>query len=39
MPDEAGEEYRRRIRRDYTSLHDERKTIETQLTEPGRLRL
>ena len=33
MPDEAGEEYRRRLRHDYTALHTERKTIETQLTE------
>ena len=33
MADEAGEAYRRRIRADYTTLHGERKTIETQLTE------
>ena len=33
MPDEAGEQYRRRIRADYARLHDERKPIETQLTE------
>ena len=33
MPDEAGEEYRRRLRHDYATLHTERKTIETQLTE------
>jgi len=34
MPDEADEEYRRhRHRHDYATLHTERKTIETQLTE------
>jgi site-specific DNA recombinase len=33
MPDEAGEQYRRRIRADYTTLHDERTTIQTQLTQ------
>ena len=33
MADEAGEQYRRRIRADYTTLHEERKTIETQLTD------
>jgi site-specific DNA recombinase len=33
MPDQAGEGYRRRIRADYTTLHDERTTIETQLTQ------
>ena len=33
MPDEAGEEYRRRLRHDYATLHTERKTIETQLSE------
>ncbi len=33
MPDEAGEQYRRRIRADYARLHDERTPIETQLTE------
>jgi len=32
MPDEAGEQYRRRIRADYTRLHDERTGITTQLT-------
>ena len=33
MPDEAGEEYRRRIRADYTALHTERTSIKTQLSE------
>ncbi len=33
MADEAGEQYRRRIRADYANLHGERKDIETQLTE------
>ena len=33
MPDEAGEQYRRRIRADYARLHDERQPIETQLSE------
>ena len=33
MPDEAGEEYRRRIRTDYTALHTERTSIKTQLSE------
>ena len=33
MADEAGEQYRRRIRADYATLHSERKDIETQLTE------
>ena len=36
MADEAGEAYRRRIRADYTTLHAERKDIETQLDRPGR---
>ena len=31
MADEAGEAYRRRIRADYTTLHTERKDIQTQL--------
>ena len=33
MPDEVGKQYRRRTRADDTALHDERKALETQLTE------
>ena len=33
MPDHAGEEYRRRIRADYATLHTEHETVTAQLAE------
>jgi site-specific DNA recombinase len=33
MPDHAGEEYRRRIRADYATLHTEHETVKAQFTE------